>query len=112
MKFILVVLASYLIGSIPFSYIFSKLRRGVDPRNVGTGNIGATNTLVVAGKTAGALALAGDIGKGAAAIFLARYFGLSDWGIAFSGLAAVVGHDFSVFLGFRGEREWRPPGEF
>lgn len=101
MTLVLSIAASYLIGSIPFSYIFSRIK-GADPRKVGTGNVGATNALVTAGKTAGALALAGDIGKGVAAIFLARYFGLSDWGIAFSGLAAVVGHDFSVFLGFRG----------
>ncbi len=97
----LVVLASYLIGSIPFSYLFSRLR-GVDPRKAGTGNVGASNALAVAGKRVGALALAGDIGKGIAAILLARYFGLSDWGIAFSGLAVVIGHDFSAFLGFKG----------
>jgi glycerol-3-phosphate acyltransferase PlsY len=97
----LVIVASYLIGSIPFSYLFSRLK-GVDPRKAGTGNVGASNALAVAGKTAGALALAGDTGKGIAAILLARYFGLSDWGIAFSGLAVVAGHDFSVFLGFKG----------
>jgi len=102
MNLVLSVLASYLIGSIPFSYIFSKLRGGVDPRKGGTGNVGATNTLVVAGKTAAILALIGDFGKGAAAVALARYLNLNDWGIVFSCLAAIAGHDFSIFLGFKG----------
>jgi glycerol-3-phosphate acyltransferase PlsY len=101
MKLVLVVLASYLMGSIPFSYFASKIR-GADPRKAGTGNVGATNTLVVAGKRAGVLALAGDIGKGIIAVVLARYAGLTDWGIVLSSLAAVIGHDFSVFLGFKG----------
>lgn len=101
MKLLLIVFLSYFIGSIPFSYLFSKLK-GADPRKAGTGNVGATNALVVAGKIAGALSLAGDIGKGIAAISIARYFGLSDGGIAFSGLAVVLGHDFSIFLNFKG----------
>lgn len=97
----LVILASYLIGSIPFSYLFSKFK-GQDPRRAGTGNIGATNALVVAGPAAGILALIGDIAKGVLVVQLARYFNLSDWGIALCGLAAVAGHDFSVFLKFSG----------
>jgi acyl phosphate:glycerol-3-phosphate acyltransferase len=96
------VIAAYLIGSLPFSYIFSRLRRGVDPRRHGTGNVGATNTLLVAGKLAALLALAGDIAKGVGAIVLARYLGLDDRGIALTAFAVVVGHDFPLFLGFKG----------
>lgn len=102
MKLVLVLLASYLIGAIPFSYLFTRLFKGADPRKAGTGNVGATNALVVGGKTAGILALIGDTAKGAAAIALVRHYGFTDWGIVLSGLAAVLGHDFSIFLKFRG----------
>jgi len=105
----LVIAASYLIGSIPFSYLFSRLK-GVDPRKAGTGNVGASNVLTVAGKRAGALALAGDIAKGVFSIVLARHFGLSHWGIAFCGLAVVLGHDFSIFLRFKGGKGAAPTG--
>jgi len=101
MKAVLLVLAAYLLGSIPFSYLFSQLR-GKDPRNHGSKNVGATNTLVIAGRLAGGLALIGDLGKGALAVLLARYANLPDGAIALSGLLAVIGHDFSVFLRFRG----------
>ncbi|MFA5113497.1 MAG: glycerol-3-phosphate 1-O-acyltransferase PlsY [Candidatus Margulisiibacteriota bacterium] len=96
------LLACYLIGSIPFSYIFSRLRRGVDPRQAGTGNVGASNALIVAGKLAAVLAVIGDTAKGILAVVIARWLGLNDWGIVFSSLAVVLGHDFPVFLGFRG----------
>lgn len=101
MNFALVFLISYLIGSIPFSYLAARLK-GADPRKAGTGNVGATNALIVAGKTAGIIAVLGDTAKGAAAIILAHYFNLNDWGIALAGLSAVLGHDFSLFLGFKG----------
>jgi glycerol-3-phosphate acyltransferase PlsY len=101
MNQILVILVSYLIGSIPFSYISSKAK-GKDPRKTGTGNVGASNVVAVAGKRAGVIALTGDILKGIAAIAIARYYSLPDWGIALAGLAAVIGHDFSIFLGFKG----------
>jgi len=96
------LLACYLIGSVPFSYIFSKMRRGVDPRQAGTGNVGASNTLLVAGKVAAVLAVIGDTAKGVCAILLARYLHLNDWGLVLSALAVVLGHDFSLFLGFKG----------
>jgi acyl phosphate:glycerol-3-phosphate acyltransferase len=92
----------YLIGAIPFSFIFSQLRRGVDPRQAGTGNVGASNALIVAGKVAATLAVIGDTGKGVVAVLLARYLGLNEWGVVLSALAVVLGHDFSLWLGFRG----------
>ena len=99
---ITIIIASYLIGSIPFSHIFPRLLKGHDVRKQGTGNVGASNALIVAGKRAGLLALTGDICKGVAVIVLARSFGLADWAIAAAALAAVVGHDFSLWLGFKG----------
>jgi len=101
MNLFLLILLSYLIGSIPFSYLFSKLK-GRDPRRAGTGNVGASNVLVVAGPPAAGLSMVGDIAKGIMAIQLARYFNLSDGGIALCGLAAIAGHDFSIFLRFSG----------
>jgi len=101
MKLFLVVLLSYLAGSIPFSYLFSKLK-GRDPRRTGTGNVGASNVLVVAGPIAAILSMVGDVAKGIMAIQLARYFNLSDGGVALCGLAVIAGHDFSIFLRFSG----------
>jgi glycerol-3-phosphate acyltransferase PlsY len=101
MKLLLVTLLSYLLGSIPFSQIFAKLK-GKDVRAAGTKNVGATNALVVAGPLVGALSLLGDVAKGIVAVSLARYFAVTDVGIALSALAVIAGHDFSVFLGFKG----------
>ena len=98
---LLFVLLAYLIGSIPFSHIFPKIK-GEDVRQKGTRNIGATNALVVAGPIIGALALVGDVGKGFLAIYLAQKYIALPWGVALVGLAAIVGHDFSLFLRFKG----------
>lgn len=101
MKTIVVILVSYLLGSIPFSHIFPKLK-GKDVRKGGTKNVGASNALVVAGPIMGALALAGDIGKGYLAVYLAQQYLVVPWGITLAAVAAVVGHDFSIFLKFKG----------
>ncbi len=101
MNLLLITIVSYLLGSIPFSHIFPKLR-GKDVRKGGTKNIGATNVLVVAGPLFGALALIGDIGKGFLAVYLAQKYLLVPWGIALAGIAAILGHDFSIFLKFKG----------
>ena len=101
MKLLLIVLASYLIGSIPFSHIFPGIK-GKDVRVAGTKNVGATNVLVVAGPLMGALALIGDIGKGYFSVYLAQRYQLPPFGIALAALAAVAGHDFSIFLRFKG----------
>jgi glycerol-3-phosphate acyltransferase PlsY len=101
MKLLLVVALSYLLGSIPFSHIFAKLK-GKDVRMAGTKNVGATNALVVGGPVVGLLALLGDTFKGFLAVWLARYFNLPDAGVVCCAFAAVVGHDFSIFLNFKG----------
>ena len=102
MQFFFLILISYLIGSIPFSLIFAKLLKGVDVRRRGTGNVGATNTLVTAGRGAGILAVMFDITKGFAAVILARFLIGSDWSVVLAGVAAIVGHDFPVYLKFTG----------
>ena len=76
--------------------------KGVDLRAVGSGNIGATNALRGAGKTVAILTLLGDILKGAAAVALGRAFGVTEALQGVLGVLAVLGHDFPVFLGFRG----------
>ncbi len=101
MSFLLIAV-SYLIGSVPFSRIFPSVLKKRDVQREGTGNVGASNALIVAGKRAGLLALLGDTGKGIAAVLLARFLVQPDWVIAACALAAVVGHDFSIFLRFHG----------
>jgi glycerol-3-phosphate acyltransferase PlsY len=100
-EFAAVVIGSYLIGSIPFALLLGKLR-GVDIRQQGSGNVGTTNVLRSAGAGAGATALVCDILKGVAAVFIARYTIGTPAGEMAAGLAAVAGHDWSVFIRFRG----------
>ncbi|MEJ2324419.1 MAG: glycerol-3-phosphate 1-O-acyltransferase PlsY [Nitrospirota bacterium] len=97
----LVIAFSYLLGSVPFGMVFARAK-GVDLRSVGSGNIGATNVLRAAGRGPAVLTLLGDALKGAAAVVLARALGLGAFNEGLAALAAVAGHDFSVFLRFRG----------
>lgn len=103
---ILIILLAYLIGSIPFGYLIVKLRGEGDIRETGSGGTGATNVTRRAGKAAGILTLALDALKGALAVALARWFLAPDfgvnWWVAAASLAAVAGHVFPVWLGFRG----------
>jgi glycerol-3-phosphate acyltransferase PlsY len=99
--FWLLLLASYLIGSIPTALIVGKLFFGVDIRDHGSKNPGATNTLRVLGKKSAILVLLIDLAKGAVAAYLPIYFNLDVDPIYF-GLVAVVGHCFPIFAGFRG----------
>lgn len=100
---LLFVLCGYLLGSIPFGLIFSRLFAGKDVRQHGSGNIGATNVSRVVGPLAGILTLLCDAAKGAAAVLLAAHFsGFIANAMMFSGLAALVGHCFPVWLRFKG----------
>lgn len=103
---ILIILLAHLIGSIPFGYLIVKLRGEGDIRETGSGGTGATNVTRRAGTAAGILTLALDALKGALAVALARWllapdFGVN-WWVAAAALAAVAGHVFPVWLGFRG----------
>lgn len=92
----------YLSGSIPFGLLIARVAMGVDVRNAGSGNIGATNVLRVAGSRAGAVTLALDALKGWAPVALSQFLGAPEIVIAAVGLAAFLGHVYPLFLGFRG----------
>ena len=101
---------AYLIGSIPFGYLIVKLARGADVRQTGSGGTGATNVSRRAGKLAGVATLLLDALKGLVAVFLAAKWcnqfqldwRIADWIIVSAGIAAIIGHMFPVWLGFRG----------
>src|SRR3569832_414954 len=95
------ILAAYLIGSIPFGLLISKIR-GVDPRRGGSGNIGATNVLRVVGKKEAALTLIFDALKGFAPIFASGLLELQEQAILIVAFAVILGHIFPVFLKFKG----------
>ena len=98
MRVALVLGAAYLLGSIPFAWLVVRAVGGGDIRQRGSGNVGATNVMRTSGVLAGLAALVPDIGKGVAAVALARVAGLGENGVAASGLLAVVGHVFPVWL--------------
>src|SRR5437879_1272008 len=94
----------YLLGAIPVGIFAGRALGGIDPRDAGSRNIGFTNVLRVAGNTAGIVTLIGDMGKGALAVLLARHLlgaADSEWELAAGG-AAILGHIFPLFLGFKG----------
>jgi glycerol-3-phosphate acyltransferase PlsY len=97
----LLVLGGYLLGSVPFGLLLGWWR-GVDVRERGSRNIGATNVLRVVGKAEAAATLVLDGLKGAAPVLAARVLGAGDVWAAAAGLSAVLGHCFPVFLRFRG----------
>ena len=99
---ILLVVAAYLLGSIPFGYLIVRGKSGADVRETGSGGTGATNVSRRAGKAAGVLTLLLDAAKGCVAVLIAKAFGGDDWVIAAAAIAALIGHIFTVWLGFRG----------
>jgi len=99
---IFVALFGYLLGSVPFGLVLAKLFSQVDPRKIGSKNIGATNIFRTAGKTLGILTLIGDVLKGMAPIWIAIQWSLSDHWIFIAGLSPFLGHIFPIFLGFKG----------
>ncbi|NHC06285.1 glycerol-3-phosphate 1-O-acyltransferase PlsY [Azonexus fungiphilus] len=99
---LLAILAAYLLGSVPFAMISSKLFGLADPRTYGSGNPGATNVLRSGNKKAALFTLIGDALKGWLAVFAAQQAGLSDLGIGLVALAVFFGHLFPIFLKFKG----------
>ena len=93
--------AAYLAGSIPFGALLARLN-GIDLRQVGSGNIGATNVARAMGKGWAVAVLAADACKGFVPVWLGRRYGLSATVIALAGAAAIVGHMFTLFLRGRG----------
>lgn len=99
---VLALCAAYLLGSVPFAVVVSRLFGLADPRSYGSGNPGATNVLRSGNKKAAALTLLGDALKGWAAVFAAQKFGLPDTVVGLTALAVFFGHLFPVFLKFKG----------
>ena len=99
---IFIALFGYLFGSVPTGLLLSKLFSKIDPRKMGSKNIGATNIFRTAGKRLGILTLVGDLLKGAIPVVIAIQWGESDLWIAIAGLTPILGHIFPIFLGFRG----------
>ena len=91
----------YFLGAIPFGLFFAHLSGAGDVRKIGSGNIGATNVLRTGKKWAAAATLLSDGAKGAVAVLIARYW-LAPGAEIFAALAAVIGHVFPLWLGFRG----------
>ena len=102
METALAVVAAYLLGSVPFAMISSKLFGLADPRTYGSGNPGATNVLRSGNKKAAVFTLVGDALKGWVAVFAAQKLGFSDNAVGLVALAVFFGHLFPVFLKFRG----------
>ena len=102
MQTALALVAAYLLGSVPFAMISSKLFGLADPRSYGSGNPGATNVLRSGNKKAALLTLIGDALKGTLAVVVAQRAGLSDTQIALVALAVFLGHLYPVFLKFKG----------
>jgi len=109
LEFIGVIILGYLIGAIPFGVIIGRLTRGIDVRDYGSGSMGMTNVLRTVGAGAGVLVFLADLTKGAAAVAFAWLIFASlpamvAWGQVAGGAAAVIGHSWPVYIGFRGGR--------
>ncbi len=103
------IAGSYLFGGIPFGLIIAKTFYHVDIRQVGSGNTGATNVWRTLGKKPGIATLTLDIGKGIVSVLVARHFYPSPSMVpVWTGVAAIVGHNWSPFLKFKGGKEQFP----
>ena len=96
------LLLGYLLGSMPSGWLAGRWLKGIDLRELGSGSTGATNVLRQVGKGPALVVFLIDVGKGAAAVLLARAFGQSDWIQVLAGLTALAGHIWPVWLKFKG----------
>ena len=101
MNEILLLIGAYLLGSVPTGLLLAKAL-GVNIREAGSGNIGATNVYRTIGRKLGILTLVGDCLKGLIPVLIAKWLDLPDVWVAAIGLAALLGHVFTIFLGFKG----------
>lgn len=107
--FLLAALIGYVAGAIPFGYLYVKATKGIDITEYGSGRTGGTNTYRAAGVTAGIVTALSDVFKGFAAVWLTRTLlgtavdaTLLPWVLVMAGFFSVIGHNWSIFLGFRG----------
>ena len=99
---LLLLAIGYLLGSMPNGYLAGRWLKGIDLRQCGSGSTGATNVLRNVGKGPALVVFLLDVGKGALAVLLAKSVGLSDWIQVLVGLAALAGHIWPVWLGWKG----------
>lgn len=103
-QYALLIPVAYILGSVPWGYLITLAVRGVDIRQYGSGKVGYSNVLRTTGGAFAVLALALDLSKGLLAVFLARAVADTDAAQVATGLVALAGHNWSLFLGFRGGR--------
>ncbi|CAN1562668.1 COG0344 Predicted membrane protein [Spirosomataceae bacterium] len=99
---VVVYVFAYLMGSIPTAYWYAKYFHGIDIRQHGSGNVGATNSLRVLGKKAGIIVLIFDLLKGLLPVLIARSLGFSEEQTFLIGIVCILGHIWSVFANFKG----------
>ena len=99
---LLLLAIGYLLGSMPNGYLAGRWLKGIDLRDCGSGSTGATNVLRNVGKGPALVVFLLDVGKGALAVLLAKSVGMSDWVQVLAGLAALAGHIWPVWLGWKG----------
>jgi glycerol-3-phosphate acyltransferase PlsY len=101
LQYVAVIIVGYLLGSIPTGYVIGRLK-GVNVLEHGSGRIGGTNVLRSVGLWAAALTGAGDVAKGALAVLIGRVLLGTELAATLGGIAAVIGHNWSIYIGFRG----------
>ena len=99
---LLLLAIGYLLGSTPSGYFAGRWLKGIDLRDCGSGSTGATNVLRNVGKGPALVVFLLDVGKGALAVLLAKHFGLGNWIQVLAGLAALAGHIWPIWLGWKG----------
>ena len=102
--FVLLLVGGYLLGSVPAAYLAAKWSRGVDIRQHGSGNVGASNILATGSRWVSLAVIIFDLGKGMLPVYIASLLGLPLYQQAIIGLAAIAGHNWPVFLRFSGGR--------
>jgi len=103
-KFASLLIAAYLLGSVPAAYLAAKWSRGIDLRQYGSGNVGASNLLTITSKWIAIPVIIFDVGKGMVMVWAAQLLGLGIAEQVTIGLAAIIGHNWPVFLRFYGGR--------
>lgn len=103
-EFWLMIIGAYLLGSVPAAYLAAKWSRGIDIRQYGSGNVGAANVTTIVGKRWGIPVIVFDVAKAMIAIYVAQRIGLGATEQVATGLATIIGHNWPVFLRFRGGR--------
>lgn len=102
MSSLIAIIIAYLLGSVSTAILISKILKTPDPRTAGSGNAGATNILRIAGKQQAAIVLAGDAAKGLIAVWFGHLLNVQGFMLGMVGFAAVVGHVFPLYFGFKG----------